>query len=94
MFPLMVDNRQRAHAYLNQINAIWAFDAYDRLPQIAAPTLALTGTDDVLIPPANSQTLAQRIPNARLVEFDQAGHLFFIERADEVNKSLIEFFAG
>jgi pimeloyl-ACP methyl ester carboxylesterase len=92
MFPLMVDNRQRAHAYQNQINAIWAFDAYDRLPQIAAPTLILTGADDVLIPPANSRSLAAHIPNARLIEFDQAGHLFFIEKADEVNEELIKFF--
>jgi len=93
MFPLMVDNRQRAHAYQNQINAIWAFDAYDRLPQITAYTLILTGADDVLIPPANSRALAARIPNARLIEFDQAGHLFFIEKADEVNEELIKFFA-
>jgi pimeloyl-ACP methyl ester carboxylesterase len=92
MFPLMEDNRQRAHAYQNQINAIWAFDAYDRLPQLAALTLILTGEDDVLIPPANSHSLAARIPNARLTEFDKAGHLFFIEKADEVNKALLSFF--
>jgi pimeloyl-ACP methyl ester carboxylesterase len=64
------------------------------LPQIAAPTLILTGVDDVLIPPANSRDLAARIPNARLIEFEQAGHLFFIEKADEVNKALLEFFSG
>jgi len=92
MSSLMVDNRQRRHAYANQINAIYAFDAYDRLPRIIAPTLILTGSDDVLIPSANSQTLASRIPNARLIEFEQTGHLFFIEKADEVNKALLEFF--
>ncbi len=93
MFPLMVDNRQRGYAYQNQINAIYAFDANDRLPQITALTLILTGVDDVLIPPANSRSLAARIPNARLIEFEQAGHLFFIERANEVNEALLEFFS-
>lgn len=88
----MIDNRQKLHAYNNQINAIYAFDAYDRLPQITAPALILTGAEDVLIPPANSRTLAARIPNARLIEFEQAGHLFFIEKADEVNLALLEFF--
>jgi pimeloyl-ACP methyl ester carboxylesterase len=67
---------ERRHAYMNQINAIYAFDAYDRLPQITAPSLVLTGADDVLIPPANSHTLAARTPNARLIEFDRAGHLY------------------
>ncbi len=93
MFPLMVDNRQRGYAYANQVNAIYAFDAYNRLPQITAPTLILTGVDDVLIPPANSQSLAARIPNTRLIEFEQAGHLFFIEKADQVNNALLEFFS-
>src|SRR5262249_1078707 len=30
----MVDNRQRLQAYINQINAVYAFDAFDRLPGI------------------------------------------------------------
>jgi pimeloyl-ACP methyl ester carboxylesterase len=94
MVPLMIDNRQRGRAYSNQINAIYAFDAYDRLPEIAVPTLILTGADDVLIPPANSQTLAARIPNARLIEYEHAGHLFFVEKSDQVNKALQEFFSA
>ena len=93
MLPLMADNRQRGYAYANQIKAIYTFDAHDRLPQITAPTLILTGADDVLIPPANSQTLAARIPDARLIEFEQAGHLFFIEKAGAVNRSLLDFFS-
>jgi len=89
----MVDNRQSLQAYINQINAVYAFDAFDRLPGIHAPTLILTGTDDALIPPANSHDLAARIPGASLIEFEQAGHLFFVEKADEVNNALISFFA-
>ncbi len=92
LIPLFVDNRQRLHGYLNQINAVWAFDAFDRLPQIAVPTLVMTGTDDVLVPPGNSKIIAERIPNARLMEFSNAGHLFFIEKAAEVNQALLEFF--
>ncbi len=92
LIPLFVDNRQRLHGYLNQINAVWAFDAFDRLPQITAPTLVMTGTDDVLVPPGNSKIIAGHIPNARLLEFKNAGHLFFIEKAREVNQALLEFF--
>ena len=48
--------------------------SFSRLPQIRLPTLVVTGTDDVVIPPANAFTLAGRIPGARLVQFPDAGH--------------------
>lgn len=92
LVPLFVDNRQRLPAYLRQLSAIYAFDTYDRLPQLSAPTLVLTGADDVLVPPGNSGIIAERIPGARLIEFPDAGHLFFIEKADDVNRTLREFF--
>ncbi len=92
LIPLFVDNRQSLQAYLRQLNAVYGFDAYDRLPEISAPTLVLTGTDDVLIPPGNSKIIADRIPNSRLIEFADAGHLFFIEKAEQVNETLSEFF--
>ncbi|MEP7341236.1 MAG: alpha/beta fold hydrolase [Acidobacteriota bacterium] len=92
LIPLFVDNRQRLKPYLNQISAVYGFDAFDRLPQITTPTLVLTGTDDTLVPPGNSKIIAERIPNARLIEFSDAGHLFFIEKADEVNRTLLDFF--
>lgn len=94
MFPLFLNNGQQLHGYVNQISAIWAFDAYDRLPQLKAPTLVLTGTDDALIPPENSRIIAAQIPGARLLEFERAGHLFFIEQADEVNRALLAFFSN
>jgi 3-oxoadipate enol-lactonase len=93
LIPLFVDNQQRLHGYVRQINAVYAFDAFDRLPLLAVPTLVLTGTDDVLIPPENSRILAERIPGAGLIEFSQAGHLFFIEKADDVNQALLNFFS-
>lgn len=92
LIPLFVDNRQSLQAYLRQLNAVYGFDAYDRLPEISSPTLVMTGADDVLIPPGNSKIIANRIPNAQLIEFTNAGHLFFIEKAEEVNAALTEFF--
>lgn len=92
LIPLFVDNRQSLPAYLRQLKAIYEFDTYDRLPGISVPTLIMTGADDVLIPPGNSKIIANRIPNAQLIELDNAGHLFFIEKAEEVNDALTEFF--
>jgi pimeloyl-ACP methyl ester carboxylesterase len=46
----------------------------DRLAAIAAPTLILHGTQDPLVPMAAARALAQRIPGARLVALEGAGH--------------------
>ena len=64
---------------------------YDRLPEIRAPTLLLTGTDDVIIPAENSFTLGRRIPNAKVVPFCGAGHGLMYQCPEEVAKAIISF---
>jgi pimeloyl-ACP methyl ester carboxylesterase len=61
-------------AFYRQIGAIQAFSTYDRLDQIQSPTLVLTGDEDILVPPQNSEILARRIPGARLEVFEGGGH--------------------
>ncbi len=77
-----------------QWEAIKAFDAYDRLPGITAPTLSLGGEDDRLVPPANAEILASRIPDARLKLIPQAGHQLLIEQPELANAAVLEFLAG
>ncbi|MGE0684343.1 MAG: alpha/beta fold hydrolase, partial [Candidatus Binatia bacterium] len=67
------------HGMVRQMEAIQGHDTYDRLPQISAPTLIVTGKEDGLVPPENSVALAQRIPNADLVLFSNASHMFHME---------------
>ena len=47
---------------------------------------------DTLVDPDNSRLIAERIPGARLMEFEETGHVFFAEKAAEVNRALIDFF--
>jgi 3-oxoadipate enol-lactonase len=54
------------------------FDALGRLSRIEAPTLVVTGTEDVVVDARNSQLLSERIAGARL-ERVSGGHLFFWE---------------
>ena len=68
-----------ARAFKAQRAASRGHDAWDRLPSITAPTLVVHGSEDVVMPLANAQALAERIPRARLTVFDGAGHLFFHE---------------
>lgn len=54
-------------------------------------TLVLHGRDDRVIPPANSLTLAQWIPNAQLHVFGHCGHWTQIEHADRFNRLVGDF---
>jgi pimeloyl-ACP methyl ester carboxylesterase len=67
-----------------------AFDALDRLSRIEAPTLVVTGTEDVVVDPRNSELLAATIPTARL-ERVPGGHLFFWEDPDRFVTLVKEF---
>jgi 3-oxoadipate enol-lactonase len=72
-------------AYLHQAAAVAAHDAYERLNQMAAPTLVVHGEQDVFVPPANALVLAERIPGAELRLWPEAGHIYTIDepRADQ-----------
>ena len=58
---------------------------------IGAPTLVVTGTDDNVVDPRNSEVLAERIPGARLERLEGAGHLFFWEQPDAFVRIVTEF---
>jgi pimeloyl-ACP methyl ester carboxylesterase len=62
--------------YAAQLAAGLGHDAFDRLGQIAAPTLVVHGLEDEMVPPANGRLLADAIPGARVVEFTGAAHLY------------------
>jgi pimeloyl-ACP methyl ester carboxylesterase len=64
---------------------------YERLPGIRSPTLVVTGTEDVVIPPANAITLAERIPGARLVQFPGAGHGLMYQCPHEFSRIVTGF---
>jgi pimeloyl-ACP methyl ester carboxylesterase len=75
----------------HQIKAIQKHDTWADLIGIAHPTLVITGSNDVLVPPENSKLLAERIPNARLRMIENGGHQFLIEEPDAFNKAVLDF---
>lgn len=78
-------------AYERHFQATMTLRVYKQLKDIAAPTLVVTGRDDVLIPAANSEILAREIPNAELVIFDNAGHGFVTSAREPLLRVLTEF---
>ncbi len=79
------------HGFACQAQAIAGHNTYDRLPQIKAPTLVITGGGDRLILAGNSKILASRIPGAELVMLENAGHGFIGDAAAEATKAILDF---
>ena len=77
--------------YLHQLQAAMAFDASARVREIKAPTLVITGDEDIIVPSENSSNLAARIPHAELQIIEGGSHTFFIEKAGEFNRAVSEF---
>jgi pimeloyl-ACP methyl ester carboxylesterase len=61
------------------------------LSRILVPTLVVCGVDDAITPLEQSRGLASAIPNARLVEIPDAGHLAPLENPAPVNLAILEF---
>jgi pimeloyl-ACP methyl ester carboxylesterase len=69
-------------------------DTTARLPEIRCKTLVLVGEEDGLTPPQAARSLAEQIPNARLVVLPRAGHLSNLENPAAFNEALGGFVAG
>jgi pimeloyl-ACP methyl ester carboxylesterase len=91
VIALRAANQVPENAYQHQLQAAFVFNTEARVAEIKAPTLVLTGTEDIIVPFSNSQNLAARIPGAQLRLIEGGSHTFFIERADEFNQAVIEF---
>ena len=76
-----------------QLGALSVFNVKKRLGEIRCPVLAITGSEDRMMPPENSKLLAEGIAGAEHYVVDGTGHSFFLEKPDEVNGVLIDFFS-
>lgn len=59
-------------------------DRYPRLGEIRVPTVVMVGTADRTTPQSHSRRLADGVPEARLVNVPDAGHLLNWEAPDEL----------
>jgi 2-hydroxy-6-oxonona-2,4-dienedioate hydrolase len=64
-----------------------------KLASIHAPTLVVWGRQDELIALASGEKLRDGIAGAKLVVFEQCGHVPQLEKPAEFNKALLDFFA-
>lgn len=91
-----------ADAVINSVGAMLDEPTTPYLERIRQPTLLVYGKYDGLIPnpylhPGFTADVfeegARRIPDATLVEIDDAGHLVMIERPDAFNEAVLDWLA-
>lgn len=80
-------------ALRRSIDCLVGHDVRNRLADIDLPTLVLVGSLDTETPPTYAADIAERVPAARLVEIEGAGHLLAAEAPDVVNELLRDHFS-
>ncbi len=81
----------KGEALQRQLQAFATHDTCDTLADIKAPTLIITGDEDIAIPRSNSDLLAAKIPNAKSEIIADAAHGFSYSHP-EITADLIHLF--
>mgnify|MGYP001825122766 CR=1 FL=1 len=80
---------------LHGIDALCRRDSViGRLGEIEVPALVVVGDEDKSLPPPHSRTIADGLPNSKLVVVPGAGHLSALERPEAVTEAMTEFLSS
>jgi pimeloyl-ACP methyl ester carboxylesterase len=88
---LAFPHQQSVEAFQAQVDVCLAHDTADRLAEIAAPTLVISGEFDTILPPRFGRAVAAGIPNARFDVMPGEAHQPFQEVPDEFNARVDAF---
>ena len=85
----LLDNDRTSYLACYDVFATADAELWPRLPDITAPTLAVTGAEDPGSTPAMSRSLAARIPTTRALIVPGARHLLPLERPRELSDAVL-----
>jgi pimeloyl-ACP methyl ester carboxylesterase len=88
---LAFPHQQSVEAFQAQVDVLLGHDTADRLSEIAAPTLVLSGELDIILPPRVGRSVAAGIPSARFDVMPGEAHQPFQEVPDEWNARVDAF---
>lgn len=79
--------------YRTQLKAIhkWGLAKPADLSKITQPTLVVNGDNDRMVPSINSYDLVRRIPNSKLIIYNDSGHGGIFQNHDDFVKAVLEF---
>ena len=74
-----------------QANACLTHDAWEELGSVACPALVIGGGADQIAGGSAAAELAGRIPNSRLLVYQELGHGAY-EESKDFNRTVLDFF--
>jgi pimeloyl-ACP methyl ester carboxylesterase len=83
--------RAGPRAFFGATSLLLRDDVRPLLPQITAPTLLVWGKLDPLTPYMHGEFMAQHIPGARLLTFDDAAHMPMVDAPERFNTEVLNF---
>jgi len=85
--------RAPEHGFLGQVQALRDVDPEiaELLSTVTAPTLVITGSQDILTPVSDAEEIADRIAHSELVIIRGAAHGFMVEQAGLFNRVVKDF---
>ena len=86
--------RYRAEADANFLAAAQRFDGRSLASDVRAPTLVVSGDDDLTFRPEESRALSEILPHGRYAEIASAGHLPFVEQPATFVRAVNDFLAA
>lgn len=82
---------QPSYALEAQIIACISHDSSALLSAIKVPTLVITGSEDILMPPDSARLLASKIKGSQLALIEGAGHMIQTEAPQELARLIKQF---
>jgi len=79
-----------AHSFKTIVDDLLRTNLSAGLPRVTARTLVVTGAHDRLVRPAHAEALAAGIAGARLIVWDDLGHLPQLEDPARLNAAILE----
>lgn len=80
-----------AYAVRSLIEGGMVHDVLEQVPNITAPTLLMTGDEDVLTPLSYSHDLQRRIAGSQITMLQAAGHCMFLEQPARFTQVAADF---
>jgi len=87
----LLATRRPLHGFVNTGNAVLTHDTWDRLREIAVPSLLLCGAEDIITPPRHTEAMGRRLPKADVHIIPRTLHGFLTEKP-ETFELILDFF--
>jgi 2-hydroxy-6-oxonona-2,4-dienedioate hydrolase len=89
--PETRDRYERRIRGIMSMEALTQYDVTPRLQEIAAPTLVIWGRQDIRGELEEAQRHAARLPRAKMLLWDECGHLPYLEKPAQFNAAVEAF---